>query len=232
MDSMLDRRALLKPGVAGAAALVVPIRRRHRTGQAQARRHPHHRPEPRRRYALSRPVHRVVGHRDQSPALRRPGAPRLPDEDPARARRAAGRRRRMGSRGPSTSREERQVPLRRAAHRAGREGPFRPLDRPKGGVPDAREGGQPGRETRVVDEHTVVCKLKNPTLVFLNNVSQTEWFDASLSPTPSTWRSTARTRASSPRAPTAPGRRLKDWVEGRPDGAGAPRRLCLGLARL
>jgi peptide/nickel transport system substrate-binding protein len=30
-------------------------------------------------------------------------------------------------------------------------------------------------ETRVVDEHTVVFKLKNPTLVFLNNVSQTEW---------------------------------------------------------
>lgn len=30
-------------------------------------------------------------------------------------------------------------------------------------------------ETRVVDDHTVVCKLKNPTLVFLNNISQTEW---------------------------------------------------------
>jgi peptide/nickel transport system substrate-binding protein len=30
-------------------------------------------------------------------------------------------------------------------------------------------------ETRVVDDHTVVFKLKNPTLVFLNNVSQTEW---------------------------------------------------------
>ena len=35
-------------------------------------------------------------------------------------------------------------------------------------------------ETRVVDEHTVVCKLKNPTLVFLNNVSQTEWSYASI----------------------------------------------------
>ena len=35
-------------------------------------------------------------------------------------------------------------------------------------------------ETRVVDEHTVVCKLKNPTLVFLNNVSQTEWGYASI----------------------------------------------------
>ena len=31
------------------------------------------------------------------------------------------------------------------------------------------------QETRVVDDHTVVCKLKEPTLVFLNNVSQTEW---------------------------------------------------------
>jgi peptide/nickel transport system substrate-binding protein len=30
-------------------------------------------------------------------------------------------------------------------------------------------------ETRVVDDHTVVFKLKNPTLVFLNNISQTEW---------------------------------------------------------
>ena len=30
-------------------------------------------------------------------------------------------------------------------------------------------------ETRVVDDHTLVCKLKNPTLVFLNNISQTEW---------------------------------------------------------
>ena len=30
-------------------------------------------------------------------------------------------------------------------------------------------------ETKVVDETTLVCKLKNPTLVFLNNVSQTEW---------------------------------------------------------
>ena len=35
-------------------------------------------------------------------------------------------------------------------------------------------------ETRVVDEHTLVCKLKNPTLVFLNNVSQTEWGYASV----------------------------------------------------
>ena len=35
-------------------------------------------------------------------------------------------------------------------------------------------------ETRVVDEHTVVCKLKNPTLVFLNNISQTEWSYASI----------------------------------------------------
>lgn len=35
-------------------------------------------------------------------------------------------------------------------------------------------------ETRVVDDHTVVCKLKNPTLVFLNNVSQTEWGYASI----------------------------------------------------
>ena len=35
-------------------------------------------------------------------------------------------------------------------------------------------------ETRVVDEHTLVCKLKNPTLVFLNNVSQTEWGYASI----------------------------------------------------
>jgi peptide/nickel transport system substrate-binding protein len=35
-------------------------------------------------------------------------------------------------------------------------------------------------ETRVADEHTVVCKLKNPTLVFLNNVSQTEWSYASI----------------------------------------------------
>jgi peptide/nickel transport system substrate-binding protein len=31
------------------------------------------------------------------------------------------------------------------------------------------------QETRAVDDHTVVCKLKEPTLVFLNNVSQTEW---------------------------------------------------------
>jgi peptide/nickel transport system substrate-binding protein len=30
-------------------------------------------------------------------------------------------------------------------------------------------------ETRAVDDHTLVCKLKNPTLVFLNNISQTEW---------------------------------------------------------
>src|SRR5439155_360617 len=35
-------------------------------------------------------------------------------------------------------------------------------------------------ETRVVDDHTLVCKLKNPTLVFLNNVSQTEWGYASI----------------------------------------------------
>ena len=31
------------------------------------------------------------------------------------------------------------------------------------------------QETRVVDDHTVVFRLKEPTLVFLNNVSQTEW---------------------------------------------------------
>src|SRR5215510_12987136 len=30
-------------------------------------------------------------------------------------------------------------------------------------------------ETKVVDDTTLVCRLKNPTLVFLNNVSQTEW---------------------------------------------------------
>jgi peptide/nickel transport system substrate-binding protein len=36
------------------------------------------------------------------------------------------------------------------------------------------------QETRVVDDHTVVCKLKNPTLVFLNNISQTEWSYASI----------------------------------------------------
>src|SRR4029453_2037383 len=29
-------------------------------------------------------------------------------------------------------------------------------------------------ETRVVDDSTIVCRLKNPTLVFLNNISQTE----------------------------------------------------------
>jgi peptide/nickel transport system substrate-binding protein len=31
------------------------------------------------------------------------------------------------------------------------------------------------QETRVVDDSTIVFKLKGPTLVFLNNVSQTEW---------------------------------------------------------
>jgi len=36
------------------------------------------------------------------------------------------------------------------------------------------------QETRVVDEHTVAFRLKNPTLVFLNNVSQTEWGYASI----------------------------------------------------
>jgi peptide/nickel transport system substrate-binding protein len=36
------------------------------------------------------------------------------------------------------------------------------------------------QETRVVDDHTVVFKLKNPTLVFLNNISQTEWSYASI----------------------------------------------------
>ena len=36
------------------------------------------------------------------------------------------------------------------------------------------------QETRVVDDHTIVFKLKNPTLVFLNNVSQTEWGYASI----------------------------------------------------
>ena len=35
-------------------------------------------------------------------------------------------------------------------------------------------------ETRVVDDSTVVCRLKNPTLVFLNNISQTEWSYASI----------------------------------------------------
>ena len=36
------------------------------------------------------------------------------------------------------------------------------------------------QETRVVDDHTLVCRLKNPTLVFLNNISQTEWGYASI----------------------------------------------------
>lgn len=36
------------------------------------------------------------------------------------------------------------------------------------------------QETRVVDDHTVVFTLKNPTLVFLNNISQTEWSYASI----------------------------------------------------
>lgn len=36
------------------------------------------------------------------------------------------------------------------------------------------------QETRVIDDHTIVCKLKNPTLVFLNNISQTEWAYASI----------------------------------------------------
>lgn len=36
------------------------------------------------------------------------------------------------------------------------------------------------QETRVVDDHTIVFKLKNPTLVFLNNISQTEWSYASI----------------------------------------------------
>lgn len=35
-------------------------------------------------------------------------------------------------------------------------------------------------ETRVLDDHTVVFRLKNPTLVFLNNISQTEWSYASI----------------------------------------------------
>jgi peptide/nickel transport system substrate-binding protein len=36
------------------------------------------------------------------------------------------------------------------------------------------------QETRVVDDYTVQCRLKEPTLVFLNNVSQTEWGYASI----------------------------------------------------
>lgn len=36
------------------------------------------------------------------------------------------------------------------------------------------------QETRVVDDQTVTFKLKEPTLVFLNNVSQTEWSYASI----------------------------------------------------
>src|SRR5215470_15073367 len=35
-------------------------------------------------------------------------------------------------------------------------------------------------ETKVVDDTTLVCRLKNPTLVFLNNVSQTEWSYAAI----------------------------------------------------
>ncbi len=36
------------------------------------------------------------------------------------------------------------------------------------------------QETRVVDDHTVQCRLKEATLVFLNNISQTEWGYASI----------------------------------------------------
>jgi peptide/nickel transport system substrate-binding protein len=36
------------------------------------------------------------------------------------------------------------------------------------------------QETRAVDDHTVQFRLKEPTLVFLNNVSQTEWGYASI----------------------------------------------------
>jgi ABC-type transport system substrate-binding protein len=35
-------------------------------------------------------------------------------------------------------------------------------------------------ETRAVNDQTVVVRLKNPTLVFLNNISQTEWAYASI----------------------------------------------------
>jgi peptide/nickel transport system substrate-binding protein len=36
------------------------------------------------------------------------------------------------------------------------------------------------QETRAVDDHTVQFRLKEPTLVFLNNISQTEWGYASI----------------------------------------------------
>ena len=230
MDSMLDRRTLLKLGAAGAAALAVPTALGRRAGQAQARRHPHHRPEPRRRYALSRPVHRVVGHRDQSPALRRPGAPRLPDEDPARARRALGD---VGG-WPHVDllpQEERQVPLRRAAHRTGREGPFRPLDRSQGSVPDAREGGQPGRDTRGGRAHrglqaqepdARLPQQRQPDRVVVCQHPPRQARGAVRPGLRRRPRERVRHRAVS----------AQGVVEGRPDGAGAPRRLCVGLARL
>jgi peptide/nickel transport system substrate-binding protein len=50
---------------------------------------------------------------------------------------------------------------------------------PKEAVP-TRQKVASLQETRVVDDQTVVCRLKNPTLVFLNNVSQTEWAYASI----------------------------------------------------
>ena len=87
-------------------------------------------------------------------------------------------------------------------------------------------------ETRVVDDSTIVCRLKNPTLVFLNNISQTEWSYASI-PHAKHVAQYGQDYGVVPASVCGSGPyKLKEWTEGRPHGAGPPRRLLVGLARL
>ena len=174
MDSMLDRRTLLKLGAAGAATLGRADRLRHRAGQAQARRHPHHRPQPRRRHALSRPLHRAS----------RPSRPTSCIYDglvlhdfQMKIRPALAERWETSADGLTwTFYLKKGVKFHCGAPLTAQDVKDH-FDRwidPKEAFP-TRAKVTSLAETRVVDEHTVVCKLKNPTLVFLNNVSQTEW---------------------------------------------------------
>ena len=88
------------------------------------------------------------------------------------------------------------------------------------------------QETRVVDDHTVVCKLKNPTLVFLNNISQTEWSYASI-PHAKHVAQYGKDYGVVPASVCGTGPfKLKEWVKDDRMELVAQRRLRVGLAGL
>ena len=231
MDSMLDRRIFLKLGAAGAVALATP------TASATAQE------KPKRGGTLT------IGRNHDADTLypgRSTGLSAIATnlllydglvlhDFQMKIRPALAERWETSADGLTWTfhlRQERQVPLRRAAHRPGREGPLRPLDRsrrkrcPTRAKVTSLAGdagrGRPHRRLQAQEPDARLPQQHQPDRVGLRLHPPRQ----ARGPVRQGLRRGAGERLRHRAVPA------QGVVEGRPDGARAQRRLRVGLARL